>query len=166
MVRDGKLVMEASGTSYDMVAVGDGQFEAVEPDPEHKDRYAFRAAGTGNALQLEAWESGAPTIYEAVKGPAPGASRLADYAGVYTNDEIRTTWTLVVQSGKLIRQQWMTEDEELEPAFTDGFIGDLSEGQFLIHFDRDRTNHVTGFDASTDMVRPMKFIKVSNSTAQ
>ncbi len=84
MVRDGKLVMEASGTSYDMVAVGDGQFEAVEPDPEHKDRYAFRAAGTGNALQLEAWESGAPTIYEAVKGPAPGASRLADYAGVYT----------------------------------------------------------------------------------
>jgi len=27
----------------------------------------------------------------------------------------------------------MTEDAELEPAFPDGFIGDLSEGHFLMH---------------------------------
>ena len=166
MVRDGKLVMEAPGITYDMVPVGDGQFEAVEPDSEHKDRYVFRTAGTGSALQLEAWEGGAPAIYEAVKGPVPEASRLADYAGAYTSDELRATWTLVVQNGKLIRQQWMTEDEELEPAFTDGFIGDLSEGQFLIHFNRDRANHVTDFDVSTDMVRPMKFVKVANGAAQ
>jgi CubicO group peptidase (beta-lactamase class C family) len=166
MVRDGKLVMEAPGITYNMIPVGDGQFEAVEPDSEHKDRYVFRTAGTGSALQLEAWEGGAPTIYEAMKGPAPDASRLADYAGAYTNDELRATWTFVVQNGKLIRQQWMTEDEPLEPAFSDGFIGDLSEGQFLIHFNRDHDQHVTGFDVSTDMVWPMKFTKVANGATQ
>jgi len=166
MVRDGKLVMEAPGITYDMVPVGDGQFEAVEPDSEHKDKYVFRTNRTGSALQLEAWEGGAPTTYEAVKGPAPDASRLADYAGAFTNDELRATWTFVVQDRKLIRQQWMTEDEELAPAFSDGFIGDLSEGQFLMHFNRDRAGHVTGFDVSTDMVRPMKFVKVADGAVQ
>src|SRR5262249_1146604 len=39
-----------------------------------------------------------------------------------SNDELRATWTLVVQGGKLIRQQWMAEDQELELAFSDGFI--------------------------------------------
>ena len=164
MVRDGKLVMEAPGITYDMVPVGEGRFEAGEPDSEHKDKYVFRTAGTGSALlQLEAWKGGAPTTYEAVKGPVTEASRLADYAGAFTNDELRATWTFVVQNGKLIRQQWMTEDEELEPAFFDGFIGELSEGQFLIHFNRDRANHVNGFDVSTDLVRPMKFTIVANS---
>jgi len=166
MVRDGKLVMEAPGITYDMVSIGDGQFEAVEPDSEHKDKYVFRTTGTGSALQLEAWEGGAPVIYEAVKGPVSEASRLADYAGAYRNDELRATWTFVVQNGKLIRQQWMTEDEELEPAFYDGFIGDLSEGQFLLHFNRDRANHVTGFDVSTDMVRPMNFARVASGVTQ
>jgi len=162
MVSDGKLVMEEPGITYDMVPVGDGQFEAVEADSEHKDKYVFRTAGASNVLRLEAWEGGAPVIYEAVKGPVPDPSVLADYAGAYSNDELRATWTFVVQNGKLIRQQWMTEDQEIEPAFHDGFIGDLSEGQFLLHFNRDSSNHVISFDVSTDMVRPMKFVKVAN----
>ena len=100
--------------------------------------------------------------YEAVNGPVPETSRLADYSGSYTNEELRATWALVMQNGKLVRQQWMAEDEELEPAFSDGFIGDLSEGQFVMHFNRDRSGRVTGFDVATDMVRPMRFIKVVN----
>ena len=52
-----------------------------------------------------------------MKGPAPDATRLPEYAGAYTNDELRATWTLIVQSGELIRQQWMTEDQELQPVF-------------------------------------------------
>jgi len=163
-MHDGRLVMEAPGITYDMVSVGDGQFEAVEPDSEHKHKYVFRDAGTGSVPKLEAWEGGGtPTMYTAMKGPAPDPSRLADYAGAYTNEELRATWTFVVHNGKLIRQQWMNEDEEVEPAFTDGFIGDLSEGQFLIHFNRDLADRVISFDVSTDMVRPMRFVKATNS---
>jgi hypothetical protein len=162
MLHDDKLIMVATGITYEMLPLGGGQFEALEPDIEHKDKYIFRPIKNSGDFQLEAWEGGVPVAYEAVKGIAPEASRLADYSGSYTNDELRATWTLVVQNGRLVRQQWMTEDQELEPAFPDGFIGTLSEGQFLMHFNRDSSGQVRSFDAATDMVRPMKFLKAED----
>jgi CubicO group peptidase (beta-lactamase class C family) len=157
IVREDKLVMAAGGTTYDLLPVGEGKFEAVEPGSEHRDQYTFRAGKDGSVFQLEAWEGGVFVPYAAVKAPQP--SRLTDYSGSYSNDELRATWTLVVRDGKLIREQWMAEDQELDPAFSDGFIGDLSEGQFVMHFNRDQSGRVTSFDVATDMVRPMRFIK-------
>ena len=161
-IRDDELVMVAPGMTYDMRPLGDGQFEALEPDSEHRDKYIFRTSG-GQEFEVQAWEGGAPAIYRAVKGSPLEASRLKEYAGTYSNDELRAAWTLVAHDGKLIRQQWMTEDAELEPAFPDGFIGDLSEGQFLMHLNRDPSGRVTSFDVATDMVRPMRFIKIDGS---
>ncbi len=158
-LRDNKLVMVSPGMTYDMLPLGSGQFEALEADSEHRDEYVFHQSRKTGELELKAWEGGAPTIYNAVKGPLPSSSRLDDYVGSYKNDELETVWKLVVRDGKLIRQQWMAEDQELEPAFPDGFIGDLSEGQFLMHFNRDAAGRITGFDAATDMVRPMTFMK-------
>ena len=163
-LRDDKLVMVAPGMTYDMLLLASGQFEALEPDSEHRDKYIFHSSTNGHAFEHSAWEGGAPVTYKAVNGSAPGASRLADYAGTYSNDELRATWTLVVRNGKLIRQQWMTEDQELEATFTDGFIGDLSEGQFLMHFTRDSGGRVTSFEVATDMVRPMRFTKIEASS--
>ena len=158
-IRDNKLVMVAPGMTYDMLPLGGGQFEALEADSEHRDKYIFRKAANGDEFALEAWEGGAPTIYNPVKGPLPDPSRLNEYVGTYRNDELQSIWKLVARDGKLVRQQWMAEDQELQPAFPDGFISDLSEGQFLMHFNRDATGKVTGFDAATDMVRPMTFTK-------
>jgi CubicO group peptidase (beta-lactamase class C family) len=157
-LRGDEFVMVATGMRYDLLSLGDGQFEAQEADIEHKDRYIFHAAKGGD-FRLEAVEGGVSVPYQAVKGPILDASHLADYAGSYANDELRATWTLVARNGKLVRQQWMTEDQEVEPAFPDGFIGDLSEGQFLMHFNRDGSGRVTSFDVATDMVRPMRFYK-------
>ncbi|MBV9483680.1 MAG: serine hydrolase [Acidobacteria bacterium] len=158
-VRDNKLVMVAPGMTYHMLPVGNGQFEAVEADSEHRDNYIFKASNSRGDFAVEAWEGGAPTIYSVVKGAMPEPSRLADYAGIYANHELRAIWKLVVRKGKLIRQQWMMEDQELQPAFSDGFVGELSEGQFLMHFNRDAKGKVTGFDVATDMVRPMIFTR-------
>jgi len=167
IVRDDKLIMEGAGTTYDMLPLGGGQFEAQEADIEHKDKYIFRAVKNHSDLQLEAWEGGVPMPYEAVNGPLPEPAHFADYSGSYANEELRATWTLVVQNGKLVRRQWMTEDQEVEPAFPDGFIGDLSEGQFLMHFNRDGSGRVTSFDVATDMVWPMRFVRTGNgSTAK
>lgn len=163
--RDNKLVMVAPGMTYDMLPLADGQFEALEPDSEHRDKYIFHRSANGHEFELEAWEGGAPVTYKAANGSPPGVSRLADYGGTYSNDDLRATWTLVVRNGKLIRQQWMTEDQELEAAFPDGFIGDLSEGQFLMHFTRDSAGRVTSFEVATDMVRPMRFTKIEASSA-
>ena len=159
VVQDGRLTMVGPGMTYDMLPQGNGQFELVEPDSEHRDKYIFRSAKNGEA-ELETWEGGGPVVYAATKGSGPDASHLNDYIGSYTNDELQATWKLVVQNGKLIRQQWMAEDQQLQPSFPDGFIADLSEGEFLMHFVRDRNGRVTGFDVATDMVRPMRFLKV------
>ena len=163
VLQDDKLIMVSPGMTYDLLPMGDGQFEALEADIEHKDKYIFHAAKDGS-FQLEAVEGGVPVPYQAVRGPAVDAARLKDYAGSYSNDELRATWTLVVKNGKLIRQQWMNEDEELESAFPDGFIGDISEGQFVMHFNRDSSGQVTSFDVATDMVRPMRFSKIADHT--
>ena len=117
------------------------------------------------AVRFEAWEGGAPVTYTAANGTPPSPAALKDYIGSYSNDELNSKWILVVQNGKLIRQQWMAEDQELEPAFPDGFIGDLSEGKFLMHFNRDRIGRVTSLDVATDMVRPMRFVKTENGSA-
>jgi hypothetical protein len=162
VLRNDQLVMLAAGTTYDLLPLGGGQFEAVEAGSEHRDRYIFRPVKDSSDFQLEAWEGGVSVPYEAVKGIVPEASHLAEYSGSYSNDELRATWTMVAQNGKLIRQQWMTEDQELEPAFPDGFIGDLSEGQFVLHFNRDRSGRVTSFEVATDMVRPMRFVRVAD----
>ena len=159
VLQDEKLIMVSPGMTYDLLPLGGGQFEALEADIEHRDKYIFHSAKEGS-FHLEAVEGGVPVSYAAVKGTALDPSHVADYAGSYSNDELRATWTLVVQNGELIRQQWMTEDEEVEPAFPDGFIGDISEGQFLMHFNRDSSGRVTSFDVATDMVRPMRFSKV------
>lgn len=161
VLRDDKLIMVAPGMTYDLLPLGGRQFEALEADIEHKDRYIFHAVKNGSNFQLEAVEGGVPVSYEAVR-PGLESSHLADYAGSYANDELRATWTLVVEKGKLVRQQWMTEDEEIEPAFPDGFIGDISEGQFLMHFNRDSNGRVTSFDVATDMVRPMRFFRIAD----
>ena len=160
VVRDGKLTLTSPGMAYELVPLGEGEFEALEPDSERSDKYIFRTVRGSSDFRLEAWEGGASVSYERAKGTSPETSPLRDYAGSYSNDELRATWTLIVKNGKLVREQWMNEDQELEPAFSDGFIGDLSEGQFLMHFNRDRSGRVTSFDAATDMVRPMRFIKV------
>ena len=39
-------------------------------------------------------------------------------------------------------------EPNIEPAFIDGFIGDISEGQFVMHFNRDSGGNVTSFDAA------------------
>lgn len=161
VLQENKLIMVSPGMTYDLLPLGGGEFEALEPDIEHKDKYIFHATKNGG-FQLEAVEGGVSVPYQAVRGPAVDASRLNDYAGAYANDELRATWTLVVKDGKLIRQQWMNEDAEVEAAFPDGFIGDISEGQFLMHFNRDSSGQVTSFDVATDMVRPMRFSKVAD----
>src|SRR5579862_7129022 len=162
VLQDEKLIMVSPGMTYDLLPLGGGQFEALEADIEHRDKYIFHTAKEGS-FHLEAVEGGVPVSYAAVKGTAADASSLKAYEGDYSNDELRAVWRLVVDDGKLVRQQWMAEDQELHPAFADGFIGDLSEGQFLMHFNRDAKGNVTSFDVATDMVRPMRFAKVPSS---
>jgi CubicO group peptidase (beta-lactamase class C family) len=162
-VKDGRLVLQSSDSSEDLVAVGNGEFEHDSEDSERKTQYSFRQSKTGAAYDLHAVEDGTEISYQPVKTADSSAERLAEYAGEYSNDELRATWTLVVKNGKLIRQQWMNWDQELRPVFADGFTSELSEGEYMLHFLRDANNHVTGFDIATELVRPMRFHRTGSS---
>ncbi|MFI5057315.1 MAG: serine hydrolase domain-containing protein [Candidatus Acidiferrales bacterium] len=158
-----KLVISAPEMGQALAQVGDGQFESSDSDSENKVSYVFRRAGRAAPWRLEASENGTMTVFEAVKDPDLLPARLADYQGTYSNRELRCTWELLVENGQLIRRQWMNEDQQLDPIFADGFVGDLSEGQFILHFNRQQNKGVTSFDVATDMVRPMRFEKVPNN---
>ena len=158
-VEKGKPIMTGPGISSEMVRVDKSTFAYSSGDSENKGRYTFWRANPESPYRLEMLEPGrAPVSYQA-GGPASARDRLSDYVGTYTNDELRSTWKLVVKDGKLIRQQWMNEDQELLPAFADGFIGDLSEGQYVLHFNRGAQGRVTSFNVSNDMRYPMRFVK-------
>jgi len=135
-IRDDKLVMVAPGMTY-RLPLGGGSSKPWSPIQNTGIKYTSAPSRSGQEFEVEAWESGAPAIYRAVKGRL-WKHRPKRVSGTYSNDDWRR-WTLVAYDGKLIRQQWMPEDEELEPAFPDAFYCDLSEGQFLMHFNRDST---------------------------
>jgi CubicO group peptidase (beta-lactamase class C family) len=160
-----KVVISAPEMGQALTQVGDGQFESSDSDSENKVSYVFRRAGRAPPWRLEASENGTITVFEAVKDPDLLPAHLADYQGTYSNRELRSTWELLVENGQLIRRQWMNEDQQLDPIFADGFVGDLSEGQFILHFNRQQSKGVTSFDVATDMLRPMRFEKVPNNGA-
>jgi CubicO group peptidase (beta-lactamase class C family) len=162
-VKNGKLVMDSPGIFLELVPLGNGEFECDSEDSERKNKYTFRRSRAGGPYQLEALEDGTQISFEAVEGARSAPGTLSDYAGTYYNDELRATWNLMVENGKLIRQQWLNENQELQPVFSDGFMGELSEGQFLLHFNRDLNNRVIGFDVATEMVRPVKFERTTKA---
>jgi len=154
-VREGKLRVYAPDSPRELISFGNGEFETNSEDSEHNTKYVFTRQG--GSYELRSIEDGEQFSYKAVQVLDDNPKRLAEYAGEYTNEDLRTTWTLVVNNGKLIRQQWMNWDQELRPLFADGFTGELSEGQYMLHFNRDQNNRITGFDVATDLVRPMRF---------
>jgi hypothetical protein len=116
-------------------------------------------ADWGSRVELEATEGGKQARYEAVRPGDVHPERLTDFEGSFFSDELPTTWTLVVENGKLLRRQWLAEDLELKPAFADGFVGDLSEGQLVVHYNRDEQQRVVSFDVASQMIRGMRFGK-------
>jgi CubicO group peptidase (beta-lactamase class C family) len=160
--KDGKLGIESGRDFQSLSPLGEGKFGYESGDSEVRATLAFQRDKDGKpdrfvADEQEGLQSGAEATYSRVQEPDISSKRLAEYAGAYVNHELRSTWVLVGRNGKLIREQWMNEDSELRPAFFDGFIGDLSEGEFNLHFVRDGRGQIIGFDVSTEMVRPMRF---------
>ena len=83
---------------------------------------------------------------------------LTEYAGDYYSPELSTTYSLVVESGKLIARHFRTGDVHLTALKADQFNGD--QWYFgSIEFIRDNNNIITGCKVSTGRVRNLKFEK-------
>jgi len=89
----------------------------------------------------------------------PSKINLSDYTGDYYSDELSTSYSMVVESGKLIARHFRTGDVTLIPSRADQFSG--NQWYFgNIAFVRDPNGKVTGCIVSGFRVRNLKFVKL------
>jgi len=83
-----------------------------------------------------------------------------DYAGAYTSNELETTYTLVRDTDKLLARHMRHPDIELRPIAKDEFAGNRWFFGTLT-FERDESNHITGFRLSSGRVRNLLFTRTA-----
>jgi len=89
----------------------------------------------------------------------PATINLTELSGDFYSPELNTTYTFVVESGKLISRHFRTGDVGLAPSKADVFSGDhwyFSHVEFI----RDGNNKVTGCKVGSGRVSNLKFDKV------
>jgi len=104
---------------------------------------------------LNGQESSAPRI----KGFNPAMVNLAEFTGEFYSQELNTTYSFMMESGKLIARHTRLNDIMLTPVKPDQFSGnEWFFGQ--IEFVRDKDNNITGCKVSSGRVRNIRFDKV------
>jgi len=114
--------------------------------------------GSGKVRGMKVFMGGEEHIIMKLPDFDPANANLSEYAGDYYSPELSTTYTMVVESGKLIAKQFRTGDVRLKLVKPDQFSGD--QWYFgTIEFLRDNNNSITGYKVSTGRVRNLKFDK-------
>ncbi|MEP7065000.1 MAG: serine hydrolase domain-containing protein [Gemmatimonadota bacterium] len=94
---------------------------------------------------------------------APSDEDLRQLTGSYFSPELGVTWPLTLENGQLVLNKGAPEvidiAGKLEPAMRDAFTA----GSGLVHFTRDASGHVTGFDVSASRMRAIRFDRLSAS---
>jgi CubicO group peptidase (beta-lactamase class C family) len=138
----GQAVIPLSPTTF---TVADGSRQAV-----------FEPGAAGEPLRMrESDGRSKPRLWEAAPPFAPTPADLGAFAGTYYSEEIDTTYTLYVESGKLKARFRPAQRFELAPVYADAFE---SEGDVL-RFTRDSSGRVDGFQVYAVRVRHLRFIK-------
>ena len=153
----------AAGDSLSLGLVG----RSLPLEPSGPARYAV----AGLPVSVEFLENGdaparAVRIYvgselrdEAVRFTAatPSTEQLRELTGSYQSPELLVTWPVTLEGDHLVLNKGAGKDEDisgrLEPAMTDSFTA----GSGLVHFTRDASGHVTGFEVSASRMRGIRF---------
>jgi len=145
-VRDGKLMTEAAGDTFELRPVSANRFVL---------------SGTSIALEF----TGDREVHIVGFGPNPTVVQKIDplklspvemnsYTGQYTNTEVEATFTMAAAESKLVLRRHARPDILLDPVYPDTFQANLVG---LVKFFRDAAGNVTGFSIKTDGVRNIRF---------
>jgi hypothetical protein len=145
-VRDGKLMTEAAGDTFEL-------------RPTSANRFVL--SGTSIALEFTGDKElhvvgfgPKPTVVQKVDPLKLSAAELNTYAGRYTNTEVEATFTMAAADSKLIIRRHARPDIFLDPVYPDTFQATFSA---LVKFSRDANGKITGFGIKTDGVRNLRF---------
>jgi hypothetical protein len=90
----------------------------------------------------------------------PSKINLTEYSGDFYSPELSTTYTMVVESGKLIARHFRTGDIMLTLTKPDQFSGNRWYFGRVV-FTRDSNNKITGLQVLGGRVRNLKFEKTN-----
>jgi hypothetical protein len=151
---NGKLMAQrAGGRKAEAVPESAVKFKIVSFGIE----VTFSGLEQGRFTQIAISQNGEkPLQGKRAKVPNLDPAQLAEYAGPYYSDELGTTYTIVVQDGKLVAQHRRHDDIALTMVDRDAFLGNQWFFQ-RIRFSRDKDGRVTGMRVTGGRVRNMRF---------
>lgn len=93
--------------------------------------------------------------YERVEAVRPTPEQLAEYAGLYTSDEVEVALTAVVEGGELTVRRRPDTSVTLRPLYADAFASSLG----TIRFHRDEGGRVVALGVVTDRAWDVRFAR-------
>jgi hypothetical protein len=172
-----------TGTYYDAqrgamreVACAEGQlkYQGLVLVPVSEARFFFRdmpdtevefAPATEQApARMKVITASGDYFYERVDKVSPTQDELAQYAGRYYSPELDIYWTVVTGDGWLVAKRRKYVDSKLSAVFTDAFSDDWLPlmgypTTYLVVFDRDASDEVTGLRVTGTRVRNLRFVR-------
>jgi hypothetical protein len=152
--KDGHLVSRMLGYSELELAPVSGDRFVVASLPDVEGSFTRDAAG--RVKQLTIHQQGVDIPCRKIDLPTLAQDRLTEYAGIYTSEELATSYAFVVQQGQLVAQHRRHEDTQLTCTGEDRFAG-FERGFGLVLFTRDAGGRVSGFSVSGERVRHVRF---------
>jgi CubicO group peptidase (beta-lactamase class C family) len=108
----------------------------------------------------EADEEPETQTFEPVEPWTPTAAELAPLAGLYSSEEVGTTWRLVAEGDKLLVKHRGVSEDPLKPTVKDTFTHDGIQ----LTFQRGPRGEVTGFLVDAGRVKSLEFKKQASAS--
>jgi CubicO group peptidase (beta-lactamase class C family) len=152
--KNGALALHAFGRSLPLKPVGGATF-AVGGFPATVE-FSTDGQSAARSIRLRI-ESDTGDVAVRFTPATPSAEELRALAGTYYSPELDVTWPIAFEGGRLVLKNKKDALSEvggaLEPAMPDAF----SAGAGFIHFTRNASGRVTGFELSASRMRGIRF---------
>ena len=149
------LFVEAPGlekTSLTVLSSNEFYVKAVEA------KVTFMKDDSANSMKMKVNMNGQELIAKRLPDFDPATINMLDYTGEFFSPELSTSYTFVLESGKLIARHFRTGDVALNLIKPDVFSG--NQWYFgHVKFVRDSSNSITGFLLTGSRSRNLKFEK-------
>jgi CubicO group peptidase (beta-lactamase class C family) len=114
----------------------------------------------GKVTRMKVNMGGVEVIAMKIPDFDPSKINLSDYTGNFYSEELSTTYTMVLESGKLVAKHFRTGDIMLNLTKPDQFTG--NKWYFgKVEFKRDANNNISGLSVSGGRIRNLKFVKTN-----
>jgi hypothetical protein len=125
---------------------------------------AFIVAPDGAVVGVKTITDSGEYRYDRVEVISPAAEALHHYAGRYYSPELDITWILRTEDDHLVAQRRKYVDSQLTPVFVDAFGDDWGPlmgypTTYLVVFERDEQDLITGLRVSGTRVRHLRFVR-------